>query len=97
MAEKKEKRRKNSKYNRDVITTLKTGKNLEGGGKNFSGWPEYIPLNVSLEYPMAGYNNLELENLISVYCTRTNLNINVFILITLIFHVHHLVKSVFYS
>ena len=22
----------------------KQGRTLEGGGKNFSGWPEYIPL-----------------------------------------------------
>ena len=24
--------------------STKTGKNFRGGGKNFSGWPEYIPL-----------------------------------------------------
>ena len=24
----------------------KTGKNFRGGGKNFSGWPEYIPLQI---------------------------------------------------
>ena len=26
--------------------STKTGKNFRGGGKNFSGWPEYIPLQI---------------------------------------------------
>ena len=25
----------------------KTGKNFRGGGEEFSGWPEYIPLDIS--------------------------------------------------
>ena len=25
--------------------STKTGKNFRGGGKNFSGWPEYTPLS----------------------------------------------------
>ena len=32
----------------------KQGRILKGGGKNFSGWPEYIPLNYNWNYSGLG-------------------------------------------
>ena len=31
----------------DRKISTKTGKNFRGGGKKFSGWPEYIPLRIT--------------------------------------------------
>jgi len=43
--------------------STKTGKNFRGGGKNLSGWPEYIPLVSS--YTIS--NGILLLNLPELY------------------------------
>ena len=43
--------------------STKTGKNFSGGGKNFSGWPEYIPLS---EFEKSSIG-LELRELLSFF------------------------------